>query len=184
MNTQWGPEFGTNPTAEIKVPVDDATGEDQEIAQPLAPETPPEPDRASLSRALRDLEAAKARVERDAKRAQDEMRHQLVLQLLPVLDNLDRTIQAASHNRESPAVVDGVRLVRRQIGGVLEGYGVHRIDAHGQHFDPSLHEAISMVAVDDPRHDRIVIEQLEPGYAMNDRLLRPAKVVVGRARYH
>jgi len=47
-----------------------------------------------------------------------------------------------------------------------------------------VHEAISLVAVDDPRADRTVIEQLEPGYAMGDRLLRPAKVVVGRARYH
>ena len=112
------------------------------------------------------------------------MRQQLVLQLLPVLDNLDRTIFAASQNREAPSVVDGVRLVRRQIAATLESYGVQRIDARGQAFDPALHEAVSMVAVDDPRHDRIVIDQLEPGYAMNDRLLRPAKVVVGRARYH
>ena len=182
MNTQWGPEFGTNPTAEIKVPVDDATGEDQEVVEAHAPAAA-EPDRGSLSRALRDLEAAKARVERDAKRAQDEMRQKLVLQLLPVLDNLDRTINVAAQNRESPAVVDGVRLVRRQIASVLEGYGVQRIDSYGQPFDPSLHEAVSMVAVE-PQHDRIVVEQLEPGYAMNDRLLRPAKVVVGRARFH
>ena len=98
MNTHWGPEFVTDPTAEVKVPIDDATGEDQDArAEPPSP--PPveaEPDRASLARALRDLEAAKARVERDAKRAQDEMRQNLVLQLLPVLDNLDRTMHRRS----------------------------------------------------------------------------------------
>jgi molecular chaperone GrpE len=147
-------------------------------------ESAPEPDRALVSRALRELEAAKARVERDAKRAEGEMKQRLVLELLPVLDNLDRTISAAQQNREAPTIVEGAYLVRRQIVGVLEGYGVQRIDARGQRFDPSLHEAISMVHVDDPRHDRTVIEQLEPGYAMGERLLRPAKVVVGRARCH
>lgn len=135
-----------------------------------------------MTRALRELEAAKARVERDAKRAQDEMREKLVLQLLPVLDNIDRTIAVAQQHREAPSVVEGVRLVRRQIAGVLEGYGVQRIDARGQPFDPSVHEAVSVVPVD-PRSDRLVVDQLEPGYAMGNRLLRPAKVVVGRARF-
>jgi molecular chaperone GrpE len=179
METQWGPEFVTDPTAEAEVPVGDATTEDDELIAPPAPES----DRAAATRALRELEAAKARVERDAKRAQDEMREKLVQQLFPVLDNLDRTIAVAQQNRESPAVVDGVRLVRRQLAGVLEGYGVLRIEARGQPFDPSIHEAVSMVAVDDRRHDRLVVDQLEPGYMMRERLLRPAKVVVGRARY-
>jgi molecular chaperone GrpE (heat shock protein) len=181
VETSWGPEFVTDPTVEAEVPVDDATSEDDEV---IAPPPPPEPDRGSMARALRDLEAAKARVERDAQRAQDEMRQQLVRQLLPALDNLDRTIMAAQKNREAPSVVEGVHLVRRQIAGVLEGYGVQRIEARGQAFDPAKHEAVSMIAVDDPRHDRFVIDQLEPGYVMNGRLLRPAKVIVGRARYH
>src|SRR5688572_13395777 len=159
---------------------DEATGV-IELAQPAQHDTR-EPDRGTMTRALRELEAAKARVERDAKRAQDEMREKLVLQLLPALDNLDRTIQVAEKNRDAPTVVEGVRLVRRQLVGTLEGYGVKRIDARGQPFDPSQHEAISVVAVGDPRHDRIVIDQVEPGYVMGDRLLRPAKVVVGRAR--
>ena len=181
MNTHWGPEFVTDPTAEAKIPIDDATTEDDDV---IAPPPAPESTRTAAARALRELEAAKARVERDAKRAQDEMREQLVLQLLPVLDNLDRTIMVAHENGETPSVVEGVQLVRRQIAGVLEGYGMTRIDARGQRFDPTIHEAVSMVAVDDPRHDRVIVEQLEPGYAMGDRLLRPAKVVVGRARYH
>jgi molecular chaperone GrpE len=74
--------------------------------------------------------------------------------------------------------------VRRQLAGVLEGYGLRRVDARGQPFDPAVHEAISVVGVDDPRLDRKVVDQIEPGYAMGDRLLRPAKVVVARVRYH
>ena len=190
METNWGPEFVTDPTAETEVPVDEAQDEDEDLAAPPLPQQrqktrQSEPDRASLANALRELEAAKARVERDAKKAQDEMRQKLVLELLPALDNLDRTIAAAVQHRDAPAVVEGVELVRRQILGVLEGFGVRRIETRGQHFDPTQHEAISIAPVKDPRHDRIVIEQIEPGYAMGDKLVRAARVVVGRAqRYH
>ena len=182
METTWGPEFVTDPTAEAEVPADEIV-DDGDVDPVAAPPAPAPTDRAGLTRALRDLEAAKARVERDARRAQDEMRQAVVRDLLPALDNLDRTISVAQQNREAPTVVEGVKLVRRQIIGILEGYGVRRLEARGQPFDPSLHEAISMVAVA-PQHDRLVVDQLEPGYVMGERLLRPAKVVVGRATRH
>lgn len=143
-----------------------------------------EPDRATMTRALRELEAATARVERDAARVQDETRMKLVTELLPVLDNLDRTIRAAAESFarpiESTALVEGVYLVRKQLEGVLRGYGVTRIDASGAVFDPSVHAAVSVMPVGDPAYHGRVIEQLEPGYRFGDRLLRPAKVVVGR----
>ena len=144
------------------------------------PEGATEPDRASMARALRELEAARARVERDARRVHDETRSKLVTELLPVLDNLDRTIRAATDNRDDP-VVDGVRLVRAQLERVLQGYGIERIDAVGMRFDPSIHEAIHVAPVRDPARHAFVLEQAEPGYRFGDRLLRPAKVVVGRA---
>lgn len=144
------------------------------------------PDRTSLQRALRDLEAAKARVERDAQASAQELREKLVFELVPVLDNLDRTIRAAVANGESPAVVEGVRLVRNQFMGVLARYGVERLEAKHQRFDPRLHEAISMVPVSHPSAHNVVVDQLEPGYRYGDKLLRPAKVIVGRhePRYH
>ncbi|HSN26625.1 MAG TPA: nucleotide exchange factor GrpE [Kofleriaceae bacterium] len=145
-----------------------------------------EPDRASMTKALRDLEAAKARVERDAQRAADELRGKLVLDLLPVLDNLDRTIAAAVAHGDAPSVVDGVRLVRSQMEQLLVRYGVERIDAKHQPFDPNLHEALSVVPVSHPSAHGVVVDQIEPGYRFGDRLLRPAKVVVGRLapRFH
>jgi len=139
-----------------------------------------EPDRASMMHALRELEAAKARVERDAKRVADEMRETLVTKLLPVLDNLDRTIRAATDNGDAPSVIEGVLLVRSQLEGVLRGYGAERITAVAQAFDPKQHEAISMLPVTDPRAHGTVIDQIEAGWRFGDRLLRPAKVVVGR----
>jgi molecular chaperone GrpE len=145
-----------------------------------------EPDADSMRRALRELEAAKHRVERDAHRAADEMREKLVVDLLPLLDNFDRTIRAAEVEGTSQAMLQGVRLVRSQFANVLAKYGVERIDAKHKRFDPRVHDAISVVPVHDPSANDVVVDQLQPGYRFGDRLLRPAKVVVGKhaPRYH
>ena len=141
-----------------------------------------EADRDSLRRALRDLEAAEARVQRNAARVYDETREKLVAELLPVLDNLDRTIRAAE-DKSDASLVEGTRMVRSQLEGVLVGYGVRRVDATGPRFEPTVHEARFTVPVNDPRYDRVVVDQLEPGYMFGDRVLRPAKVTVGIARH-
>lgn len=134
------------------------------------------PDVESLARALRELEAAKARVERDAQLVTEETRKRLVAELLPVLDNLDRMLDDA----ETPDVVEGVRLVRAQLDAVLRGYGVERIDAVRQPFDPAPHDAVGLLDVLDRDFHNIVIDQLQPCYRFGTALLRPAKVVVGR----
>lgn len=138
------------------------------------------PDRAALARALRDLESAKGRVERDAQLAKQEMQRDLVLKILPVLDNLDRTIKAAETSRDAPSVVEGVSLVRGQLETVLRGYGVERIDAVNERFDPRIHEAISTLPVVDPVVNGLVLDQVEPGYRFGETLLRPARVVVAK----
>jgi len=140
----------------------------------------PEVDRTVALRALRNLEATEARLERNARREAEETRGKLVTELLPVLDNLDRTMR---HGRD-PAMLDGVRMVRSQLEGVLRGYGVERISALGQRFDPGQHDAIGVVAVADPREDGLVVAETEPGYAFGARLLRPAKVTVGKYSFH
>jgi molecular chaperone GrpE (heat shock protein) len=168
------PIDGLDPTAEAEV-------DTKEVVEV------PEPDQQTLRRALRDLEAAKARVERDAERSAQELRETLIEQLLPVLDNLDRTIYAAEESGEAQAVVEGVKLVRSQFAGVLSRLGVERIEAHRETFDPKLHEAIGTVPVNHPAAHNVVIDQIEPGYRIGAKLLRPAKVIVGRhqhQRYH
>jgi len=157
------------------------------------PETAPElaaaSDRQAALRALRNLEATEARLERNARREVDEARGKLVQELLPVLDNLDRTIRAAHGGRNGhgghgghsdPAMLEGVRMVRQQLEAVLRGYGAERIEALGQRFDPTVHEAIGMVSVGDPQRHGVVVHQAEPGYRFAGRLLRPAKVSVGK----
>ena len=163
---------GLDPTAEAEVSAEDVAT--------------PEPDFDTVRRALRELEAAKARVERDAQRAADEMREKLVIELLPLLDNLDRTIYSAEVAGESQALLQGVRQVRSQFASVLGKYGIERIEAKHQRFDPRIHDAISLVPVSHPAGHDVVVDQIEAGYRFGDKLLRPAKVVVGRhaPRWH
>jgi molecular chaperone GrpE (heat shock protein) len=137
-------------------------------------------DRQAALRALRSLEATEARLQRNAQRDVEQARGKLIQDLLPVLDNLDRTIAAAHAGHADPAMLEGVRMVRQQLEGVLRGYGVERIDATHQPFDPSRHEAIGVIAVDDPRFHGVVVNQVEPGYQFAGKLLRPARVSVGK----
>lgn len=168
-----------------QAPIDERAREPSEAASTAEPEraldrgNDERVDRQSALRALRNLEATEARLERNARREIDDARGKLVQDLLPVLDNLDRTIRAAQSGGD-PAMLEGVRLVRQQLEGVLRGYGVERIDARDQRFDPGLHDAIGVAPVADPRLHGMVVEQLEPGYRFGGRLLRPAKVTVGK----
>lgn len=145
----------------------------QSASRPIAQED----ERASLRRAAADLENAKARVERDAAKLNAETRTQLVAELLPVLDNLDRTLAAGV---PGDAMVQGVKQVRAQLEGVLRGYGLERFEALGQRFDPRYHDAVAMTEVVDRARDGVVVDQLEAGYRAGGRVLRPAKVAVGR----
>ncbi len=139
------------------------------------------PDRSSLAAALRELEAAKARVERDAHASAYDLRRSLIEKLLPVLDDLDRTIAAAERAGDAPVIVEGTRLVRAELEAVLRGYGLERLDACGHDFDPAVHEAVATVPVPTAQHETIR-EQLAPGYRFGGTLLRPAQVVVGLQR--
>ena len=134
--------------------------------------------RATLTRAVREFEVAKARIEQHAERVYDEKRLSLILELLPVLDNLDRTLEATKPTSDA-ALVAGVRIVRAELEGVLTRYGVERVDASGQRFDPKLHDAVSTVSVQDPALVGTVVSQSAPGYRFGDRVLRAAKVSVG-----
>jgi molecular chaperone GrpE (heat shock protein) len=144
--------------------------------------TPPaEIDRTAAIRALRSLEATEARLMRNAKRETDEAKGELVMELLPVLDNLDRTIEAARQHRSEAVLLEGVRMLRAQLEAVLLRYGVEKIDATNQQFDPKLHEAVGVTPVADLRAHGAVTHQAQPGYRYAGRLLRPAKVIVGKS---
>jgi molecular chaperone GrpE len=139
--------------------------------------------RASQDRFLREraeLENFKKRLQREKAEALRFACEPLIRELLPVVDNLERAVEHGGGNGQS--VVEGVRLVLKSLLDVLDRHGVKRIEAVGEPFDPSRHEA--MAQVDSAEHEaNRVVEQHHSGYLLHDRLLRPALVTVsGRKR--
>ena len=109
------------------------------------------------------------------RRAQDDV----ITEMLPVLDNLDRALEVAS-SEDTASIVKGVEMVQRQFVGVLEALGVSIIKAEGEKFDPALHDAAGTQQVEDPELDGRVITERLKGYRTKDRVLRPAQVIVGK----
>lgn len=100
--------------------------------------------------------------------------------LIPVLDDFDRAIASAETQKDYGVLHDGVALIRRQLGSVLEAkYGLARYESRGKPFDPNRHEAVAMVqGGPDDGEDAVVAEEFLPGYGLHDRVLRTAKVRV------
>jgi molecular chaperone GrpE len=129
----------------------------------------------ALRRLKAEFENYRKRAERDRQSFAQSAARDLVSDLLPVLDNLERAVEAL--DGQDPSLVAGVAMVREQLAGLLAGRGVTEIAAHEQRFDPSVHEAV--VTSPSPDHeDGQVLAVLQKGYRLHDAVLRPARVVV------
>ena len=103
---------------------------------------------------------------------------QLLKELLPVVDNMERAIKAARTNGGGDsALVQGVELTLKQLSGVLAKFGVQAIDSAGQDFDPSAHQAVSYGPSDEVPANK-VLDEFQKGYRLHDRILRAAMVSV------
>ena len=100
--------------------------------------------------------------------------------LIPIMDDFDRAIASAETQKDYTVLHDGVILIRRQLGSVLEAkYGLARFESLGKPFDPNHHEAVAMVQGSPEDGDEAVVaEEFLPGYGLHDRILRTAKVRV------
>jgi len=141
--------------------------------------------RDRLLRALADAENTRRRAERTAEEARQYAISDFARELLVVADNLQRTIDAAERRTpetvEDAALIEGVRATERLLMQTLERFGVRKIEAVGQPFDPNLHEAV--MEVDEPENlPNTVVRVVEDGYTIHDRLLRPARVFVAKRR--
>src|SRR5687768_4469437 len=118
-------------------------------------------DVETLRNALADLEDAKHRVRRDADRQVVLLKADVLQALVPVLDNLARSIDAAETTRQVDPLLDGVKLVEAQLLRVLGDFGLERVSSVGQRFDPKLHDAVAVVPVADPQLDGVVVAEVE-----------------------
>ena len=127
-----------------------------------------------LKRVAADFENYRKRVARDQEGLVARAHERLVKELLPVLDDLERSLEAAAQHEEAK-LEEGVRLVHRELVEALAREGLVEVETDGQ-FDPHVHEAL--LSQPSEQEDGSVIEVLQKGYRLGDRVLRPARVVV------
>ena len=132
----------------------------------------------ALQRLKAEFDNFRKRNDRDRQTIAVGATREVVRGLLPVMDNLERAVLALGDQGEQ--IVAGLEMVRGQLAGLLSGHGVEEIAAHGEAFDPTVHEAIA--AVPSPGHSEgTVIEVVEKGYRHSEHVLRPSRVVIAAA---
>jgi len=136
-----------------------------------------EENRDRWMRAVADLENYKKRAATERSKLQKYRYEELLRDLLPILDNLDRAIVHCSQASHAEGIADGICMIAGMFRDTLDRYGVKEIQSTGEPFDPRFHEAIAQAPSTDGRTN-IVVEELEKGYLYHDKLLRPARVVV------
>jgi molecular chaperone GrpE len=146
--------------------------EPQEDLGPLLDDT-----RNRLLRTQAELENFRKRSRRELEDANRYASVSLMRDLLPVLDNLNRAIEAAEKNESAVGLLDGVKMVAEQFGNVLKQHHCVPIDADGERFDPNVHEAMAQLPSEDHTAGS-VMSVTQTGYMLHDRVVRPAQVIV------
>jgi molecular chaperone GrpE len=131
-----------------------------------------------LLRRQAEFENYRKRVERERGETYQRARAEVLLEFLPVVDNLERALSSLENSRgDAEALLHGVELIHRQFHDALGKFGLEPVPAVGQTFDPHVHEAVTMEPTD-KHEENTIIEEFQRGYKMGDKLLRPAKVKV------
>jgi molecular chaperone GrpE len=130
---------------------------------------------AGWQRAQADLMNYRRRAEQEKEEIGRFGNTTIMLSLLPILDDLERALTSIPDDLAKHSWVDGIRLIERKLQANLEAQGLSQIKALGEPFDPNLHEAM----MQGKGKEGTVVEEIEKGYKLNNRLIRPSKVVVG-----
>ncbi|MBL4781303.1 MAG: nucleotide exchange factor GrpE [Porticoccaceae bacterium] len=127
-----------------------------------------------------EMQNLRRRVDRDVENAHKFALEKFVGELLPVVDNMERALEALAVDDENlSAAREGIELTLKSFLGVLDGHKVKQVEPKGEAFNPDFHQAISMVPNPDVAPNT-VLEVFQKGYTLNDRLVRPAMVVVSK----
>jgi molecular chaperone GrpE len=133
-----------------------------------------------IMRIAAEADNTRKRLERERTEGICFANEKLIQGMLPVLDNLERAVQHGENNTNVESLLEGVRMTLKGFGDTLAKFGCVPFDSVGKAFDPNYHEAV--MQQESPEHpENTVLQELEKGYTLNDRLLRPAKVVVSKA---
>ena len=165
-----------------------AAGEETAAAEAAAPAADPLAEALAEVEKYKDLylreraemENFRKRTQRDKEETRIFNRKELLLGVLPVLDNLERALVHAGQGGESQGLLEGVSMTLQQFRKVIEDYGARPIIAVGAPFDANLHQAMAQVETEE-QPPGTVVSEFQRGYLLQDRLLRPAMVVVAKA---
>ena len=158
-----------------KEQLDEAAEEERVQEDPLAAaEAKAQQHLDDLKRLAADFDNYRKRVAREQQALSARAAERLVGELLPIVDDLERALEAAEEHEEAK-LEEGVRLVQRQLASVLEREGLAEIETNGK-FDPHVHEAL--LSQPSEAEEGSVIEVLQKGYRLGDRVLRPSRVIV------
>lgn len=172
--------------AEDEVPTQDEAPQDQEAADDadLSVEEKLAEAEARAAEYLEGWQRARAefanarkRMDRDRTEARRNATIEVVGSLLPILDDFERALDTVPEEIAANSWFEGVALVHRKLRTILDNVNIERIDAVGEPFDPNFHEAV-LQEESDEHESGIVIKELQTGYRLNDRVIRPAMVVV------
>ena len=131
-------------------------------------------------RAVADLENFRRRSRKEIDEGRAKAKEDTLRDILPVMDNLDRALSMSGAKVTLESLLEGVNMVKRQFQGVLERLGAQAFDSAGEPFDPARHEALSQAETAD-QPPGTVVHEMQKGYMLGNRLLRPALVSVAKA---
>jgi molecular chaperone GrpE len=177
----------------MSAPAEELVPSDEEEAAPRSDEEVLQEEMALLEqqlqqmrdryvRAVADLDNTRKRARQAIAEARQQGIDGVLLDLLALVDNFERALESVSPDKDAPtetkAIHDGIDLIYRQFMGSLERRGVKPIEALGEQFDPSLHEAVAKVPAGDDEEEGTVVLEVQKGYVRGDHVLRPSRVGV------
>jgi molecular chaperone GrpE len=134
-----------------------------------------------MLRAAAEQENFKKRIHRETLDFQKFANESLIKELLPIVDNLERAVESSGPDqKQAQAIVEGVKMTLKEIYKVLERFNLKSLESEGKLFDPNFHQAVMQQETAE-HPENIVLKEMQKGYILHDRLIRPAMVVVSKA---
>lgn len=134
-----------------------------------------------LMRATAEFDNYKKRSERELSEFRKFANERLIKDLLPVMDNLERAVESSTDGSANSGIIEGVEMTLKEIYKVLEKFNLKCLESEGKEFDPNFHQAVLQEETDE-HPENVVIKVMQKGYVLHDRLIRPAMVVVAKAK--
>lgn len=158
---------------DLESKIEELSGEIEKLKTELAD------SKDKLLRALADFDNYKKRIAREREEMIRCANEALIIKLLDVVDNIERALQSTRENKDFDALVKGIDLIYQDLKEILSKQGLCPIECLGKSFDPNFHEAVMMLEKEGVEPQQVV-EELQKGYLLNGKVIRPSKVVVSK----